>query len=524
MPLAPDVFLQANVAAPARSSAVSNSFKPAETSKADASSFSDVYAQQSREKPAVERDVPTKSVSDKSAPDRDKVAAVKDKPAAVGKDKPDSAAQTQSESDQVAESGNSLPVQAKSETASPAEQQDTDPAAAAEQLAALASAIELPVAEVPVDAPAAPEADADAEVVVVTDSVEQSQLAALSMAAPAQAVVQTPVTPEVSPETATPSMATVSATPSAASVAAMPAAYPAAAATVANPLAADDEAFDPETDPLDGLHALQFALESASGRSRPSTQPAVGQERQAPVNPEADDVRAQNVVNNLAMPVDDSASQDDSTESSDRSFTAVLGDGLKDVKSAAGDTRVDNFAERLAALSQAAQPARPVTAPAQPVASPLSQPLSMHQSGWTEGIVDRVMYLSSQNLKSAEIKLEPAELGRLDIRVNMAPDQQTQVTFSSAHLGVRDALESQVARLRESFNQQGLGQVDVNVSDQSQQQAQQQAQDQANRAQRSGRGARAEADGEDESAPAAAVAVSQPVQRVVGSSEIDFYA
>lgn len=466
MPLAPDVFLQANVAAPAKTGAVSNSFKPAETSKADASSFSDVYAQQSRDKPAVERDVPARPARDKPAADKDKAVATKDKPAAVGKDKPDTADKAKSEPDQVAGSGNSLPVQAKGQTAD-ADDQSADPSEAVEQLVALPTLIQIPV-EVAVDAPVS----ADAAI----DGLQQSQLAASPLAA-------------------------------------------APAATSA----AVEEAFNPEADPLDGLHALQFALESAGGKSRAAAPVATNQAGQAQANPDlnADDTRAQNVVNNLASLNGDPAAQDGSTESSDQSFTAVLGDGLKDVKSAAGDTRVDNFAERLAALSQAAQPARPVTAP---VASPLGQPLAMHQSGWTEGIVDRVMYLSSQNLKSAEIKLEPAELGRLDIRVNMAPDQQTQVTFASAHLGVRDALESQVARLRESFSQQGLGQVDVNVSDQSQQQAQQQAQEQASRAQRGGRGSMAQDEVEDEVAPAAVAAVSQPAQRIVGSSEIDYYA
>ncbi|MGV8501895.1 flagellar hook-length control protein FliK, partial [Pseudomonas aeruginosa] len=44
---------------------------------------------------------------------------------------------------------------------------------------------------------------------------------------------------------------------------------------------------------------------------------------------------------------------------------------------------------------------------------------------------------------------------------------QTQVTFASPNAGVRDALESQMHRLRDMFSQQGMNQLDVNVSDQS---------------------------------------------------------
>jgi flagellar hook-length control protein FliK len=138
------------------------------------------------------------------------------------------------------------------------------------------------------------------------------------------------------------------------------------------------------------------------------------------------------------------------------------------------------------------------------------------------------MYLSSMNLKQADIQLEPAELGRLDIRVNMAADQQTQITFMSAHVGVREALESQMSRLRDSFTQQGMGQVDVNVSDQSrgwQQQAQQQSDDKSRGNGSRGTGRAGGVDGIADGAPAdaAAIAASQPLT-VVGSSAVDYYA
>ena len=94
------------------------------------------------------------------------------------------------------------------------------------------------------------------------------------------------------------------------------------------------------------------------------------------------------------------------------------------------------------------------------------QPLSMRQGGWSEAVVERVMWLSSQNLKSAEIQLDPAELGRLEVRISLN-QEQTQVSFASPHAGVRDALEGQLQRLREMFNQQGMNLMDVNVSDQS---------------------------------------------------------
>jgi flagellar hook-length control protein FliK len=135
--------------------------------------------------------------------------------------------------------------------------------------------------------------------------------------------------------------------------------------------------------------------------------------------------------------------------------------GLDSLKDSASETRADS--NRLGALSLAAtqQPTA-----AQRAALVPGAPVPLQQGGWSEAVVDRVMWLSSQNLKSAEIQLDPAELGRLEVRINVSQDQ-TQVTFASPNAQVRDALEGQMYRLRELFAQQGMNQLDVSVSDQS---------------------------------------------------------
>lgn len=135
-------------------------------------------------------------------------------------------------------------------------------------------------------------------------------------------------------------------------------------------------------------------------------------------------------------------------------------DAPKDNRPSAADAAINRLSPLTQAIAQQVQ--------AQPVQkTPLvpGQPVHIQQSGWTEAVVDRVMWLSSQNLKSAEIQLDPAELGRMEVRIDMNKDQ-TQVTFMSPHANVRDALEGQMQRLRDSFAQQGM-MMDVNVSDQS---------------------------------------------------------
>lgn len=157
-------------------------------------------------------------------------------------------------------------------------------------------------------------------------------------------------------------------------------------------------------------------------------------------------------------------STDGSKESSvDIGLEKVSGEALESLKESTQPNRPDQFVSKLNALTQAInqQSGAVQRAPLVP-----GQPVAMQQNGWTEAVVDKVMWMSSQNLKSAEIQLDPAELGRLEVRVHLSQDS-AQVTFASPHAGVRDALEGQMHRLRDMFTQQGMSLADANVSDQS---------------------------------------------------------
>ena len=87
-------------------------------------------------------------------------------------------------------------------------------------------------------------------------------------------------------------------------------------------------------------------------------------------------------------------------------------------------------------------------------------------SSWGDAMGERLVWLSGEGIQTAEIHLNPAELGPLSVKINVQQDS-TQVVFTSQHAQVRDALEQQLPRLREMFEEQGLNLVDVEVSDQS---------------------------------------------------------
>lgn len=179
--------------------------------------------------------------------------------------------------------------------------------------------------------------------------------------------------------------------------------------------------------------------------------------------------------------------------------------------------RNESFAARLESLAQALNTPQAMTnRPVNPLVP--GQPVSVQQNGWTDQVVDRVMWMSAQNLKSAEIQMDPADLGRLEVRIHMSADQ-TQVNFMSANAGVREALDSQQHRLREMFSQQGM-QLDVNVSDQSARgwQQQQQGDDRGGSRRVAGAGS-----GDDEPM-ISGVSEIRPQSTAQGRGLVDYYA
>jgi flagellar hook-length control protein FliK len=106
-----------------------------------------------------------------------------------------------------------------------------------------------------------------------------------------------------------------------------------------------------------------------------------------------------------------------------------------------------------------AVPARQIVAPT--VQTPLGHP------GWSEDLGQHVVWMSGQGVQAAEIRLNPAHLGPLEVRINLSQDQQATVQFTSHHAAVREAIESAIPKLREMMSAQNLNLGEVNVSSQS---------------------------------------------------------
>ncbi len=238
----------------------------------------------------------------------------------------------------------------------------------------------------------------------------------------------------------------------------------ASAPTVASaaPASLTEASHDPELDMLNSLSGVKLALEIGAQNQ------AAAQQQLSPgaVAAERANNPAQGFANALAALAGDAMPSEEAP--SEGLEGELLGEALDtsvpNLREGQSDARAEAFASKLSALSQAISQQ---TNAAQRLPLVPGQPVQVGHPGMSEAVVDKVMWLSSQNLKSAEIQLDPAELGRLEVRIELNKDQAAQVTFVSANANVRDQLEGQAHRLRELFAQQGMNQLDVNVSDQS---------------------------------------------------------
>ncbi len=214
---------------------------------------------------------------------------------------------------------------------------------------------------------------------------------------------------------------------------------------------------DPQIEALNSLAAVQLDLQGEA-----AAKPAVAQHGQAAQGAAATQPAAL-FGQAMAALQGEVGEQPVEGESAESGLLEVPASALENSAGQKVQAQPESFAGRLNALAQA------ITQQAGRSPSLLvpGQPLAVQQGGMSESLVDKVMWLSSQNLKSAEIQLDPAELGRLEVRIELTKDQAAQVTFASPNAAVREALEAQQHRLRELFAQQGMGQLDVNVSDQS---------------------------------------------------------
>ena len=107
------------------------------------------------------------------------------------------------------------------------------------------------------------------------------------------------------------------------------------------------------------------------------------------------------------------------------------------------------------------QLAAPNTAPT----APLSISTAVTQPAWGDEFSQKVTWMASQHSQTAELHLNPPQLGPLDVVLKMNGDQAS-ATFTSPHAAVREAIEQAIPKLREMLADSGIMLGNAMVNDQ----------------------------------------------------------
>ncbi|MDP4982537.1 flagellar hook-length control protein FliK [Pseudoalteromonas tunicata] len=113
-----------------------------------------------------------------------------------------------------------------------------------------------------------------------------------------------------------------------------------------------------------------------------------------------------------------------------------------------------------------------VNTPAPTEAVP-SQVLNMFRSEAAKELHDRVSVMLSLNKHEADIRLDPPELGSMQIRVR-SDAEQAQINFVVQNQQAKEALEQSLPRLKEMLAEQGINLGESSIEQQNQQSSEQQ--------------------------------------------------
>ena len=87
------------------------------------------------------------------------------------------------------------------------------------------------------------------------------------------------------------------------------------------------------------------------------------------------------------------------------------------------------------------------------------------ESGWSQQFGEKIVWLAKNDLQTAQININPPELGPVQITLNLSSDQ-VKVAFASPHPEVRQAIEGALPQLKEMLSSAGinLGQANVGAN------------------------------------------------------------
>ncbi|OAN18609.1 hypothetical protein A3K86_06905 [Photobacterium jeanii] len=107
---------------------------------------------------------------------------------------------------------------------------------------------------------------------------------------------------------------------------------------------------------------------------------------------------------------------------------------------------------------------------AEAVAQAQQTPIQLSKDQGGDELAEKVNIMMSKNLKHVDIRLDPPELGKVQIKLSMNQDQAS-LQFTAANSQTRELLEHSMPRLRELLHQQGVQLAQTSVQQDTSRQA-----------------------------------------------------
>jgi len=102
--------------------------------------------------------------------------------------------------------------------------------------------------------------------------------------------------------------------------------------------------------------------------------------------------------------------------------------------------------------------------------SKLNEAVNVNQADFSQNMKERLTIMMNKGVQSADIRLDPAELGQMQVKMTVENDV-TSVSFTVQNAQAKEALEQAMPKLKEMLAEQGLemGEGSVEQEDKQQQ-------------------------------------------------------
>ncbi|EGR0107862.1 flagellar hook-length control protein FliK [Vibrio vulnificus] len=214
-----------------------------------------------------------------------------------------------------------------------------------------------------------------------------------------------------------------------------------------------------------GSAALAQAVHTALAQPNTATAVPLSADKAAMVLPDG------MTANTIPTAFNPAASPDVAKSQVQSMQAALAAAGLASVKGSSKQTSTETQGAQPTASLYSAQTVTGQTRAENVAAQQPSMPLTRELAN--EQVAEKVQMMMSKNLKQLDIRLDPPELGRMQIRMTMNNDI-ANVHFTVTNPQARDIIEQTLPRLREMLAQQGMQLADSSVQQQASGQQQRQ--------------------------------------------------